>query len=124
MHLNCHSSHDEETHYHSESKLNVRVLNCYRKYHEISCVDKNDVLQLTVQAEDGRGSTAQATVDIIIIRNPDDRLPVWQQTETDGTYSAQIRFDIANGSVVSRRVRAVDSDLQVIDSLLPMTFFV
>lgn len=77
-------------------------------------------MQLTIQAEDGRGNTALATVDIIIIRNPDDRLPVWQQTDVDGTYSAQIRFDIANGSVVSQRVRAVDSDLQVIDSLLPM----
>ena len=70
-------------------------------------------LQFIVNASDGRGNTAQAAVEIEILRNPDDTPPVFIGTDSDGLYRVGVQFDEPLGYILPIDIRANDSDRQV-----------
>jgi len=71
-------------------------------------------LQLNITATDGRGKFAEAFVDIIILRNPDDLKPYFTNVDLQtGRYEATIEYTHTMNSVVTIRPKAQDDDLQV-----------
>lgn len=69
---------------------------------------------MTIEASDGRGQSAQAFVEIIILRNPDDIKPQFLGLDSNGEYTEfNILFNLPESSTVSRKVKAVDTDLLV-----------
>lgn len=65
---------------------------------------------MIVQVMDGRGQAANATVQILILREAADIPPRF----TDSTFNTEIRFDQPI-NVNFYRVNATDPDLKVID---------
>jgi hypothetical protein len=69
---------------------------------------------MTVEADDGRGQTAQAFVEIIILRNPDDVRPRWINLDVNGQYrELNILYNLPENTIVSRKPKAFDDDLLV-----------
>ncbi|WAQ95973.1 FAT4-like protein, partial [Mya arenaria] len=71
---------------------------------------------LTIEANDGRGNSAQAFVRITILRNPDDQRPYFINQDVDNNgnpenYRATIQYDHIVGTNVTIRPAAVDNDL-------------
>ena len=76
---------------------------------------------MTVEADDLRGNIARATVDITILRDPDDIPPIFIGTDSDGNYRVGVVYNRTQVGDTVFTAAAFDQDRDV-SELLKLVF--